>query len=74
MAETSGALRFILASFLYQDGIGTIVSFMTLYAVNAVGFRIAPASANLAVTAESFSTTLSNNRRELAVVGRPATS
>lgn len=34
-----GALRFIGASFLYQDAIGTIVSFMTLYAVNALGFR-----------------------------------
>ena len=34
-----GALRFILATFLYQDAIGTIVSFMTLYAVNAVGFK-----------------------------------
>jgi UMF1 family MFS transporter len=33
-----GALRFILASFLYQDAIGTIVGFMTLYAVNALGF------------------------------------
>jgi UMF1 family MFS transporter len=33
-----GALRFIFASFLYQDAIGTIVSFMTLYAVNALGF------------------------------------
>lgn len=34
-----GALRFICASFLYQDAIGTIVTFMTLYAVNAVGFK-----------------------------------
>jgi UMF1 family MFS transporter len=33
-----GALRFIGASFLYQDAIGTIVTFMTLYAVNALGF------------------------------------
>lgn len=33
-----GALRFILSTFLYQDAIGTIVTFMTLYAVNAVGF------------------------------------
>ena len=33
-----GALRFIIASFVYQDAIGTIVSFMTLYAVKAVGF------------------------------------
>jgi len=34
-----GALRFILTSFLYQDAVGTIVGFMTLYAVQAVGFR-----------------------------------
>lgn len=33
-----GTLRFIVASFLYQDAIGTIVGFMTLYAVKAVGF------------------------------------
>jgi MFS transporter, UMF1 family len=33
-----GTLRFILASFMYQDAIGTIVGFMTLYAVKAVGF------------------------------------
>ena len=33
-----GALRFILSSFVYQDAIGTIVGFMTLYAVKAVGF------------------------------------
>ena len=34
-----GTLRFILASFVYQDAIGTIVGFMTLYAVKAVGFK-----------------------------------
>jgi UMF1 family MFS transporter len=33
-----GALRFIIASFVYQDAVGTIVTFMTLYAVKAVGF------------------------------------
>jgi UMF1 family MFS transporter len=33
-----GAIPFILASFLYQDAIGTIVSFMALYAVKAMGF------------------------------------
>lgn len=33
-----GALSFILASFLYQDAIGTIVSFMAVYAVKAMGF------------------------------------
>jgi UMF1 family MFS transporter len=31
-------LTFILASFLYQDAIGTIVTFMALYAVKAMGF------------------------------------
>jgi MFS transporter, UMF1 family len=34
-----GALRFIITSLVYQDAIGTIVSFMTLYAVRAIGFR-----------------------------------
>jgi UMF1 family MFS transporter len=34
-----GVLRFILTSFVYQDAIGTIISFMTLYAVKAVGFQ-----------------------------------
>jgi UMF1 family MFS transporter len=34
-----GTLRFIIASFVYQDAIGTIVGFMTLYAVKAVGFQ-----------------------------------
>lgn len=34
-----GALRFILASFLYQDAIGTIVAYMALYAVKAMGFE-----------------------------------
>jgi UMF1 family MFS transporter len=33
-----GALPFIIASFLYQDAIGTIVSFMAVYAVKAMGF------------------------------------
>jgi UMF1 family MFS transporter len=33
-----GALSFIFASFLYQDAIGTIVSFMAVYAVKAMGF------------------------------------
>jgi UMF1 family MFS transporter len=33
-----GALRFIIASLLYQDARGTIISFMTLYAVKAIGF------------------------------------
>jgi UMF1 family MFS transporter len=33
-----GALTFIFASFLYQDAIGTIVSFMAIYAVKAMGF------------------------------------
>jgi len=34
-----GALRFLLASFLYQDAIGTIIGFMALYAVKAMGFE-----------------------------------
>lgn len=34
-----GALRFILASFLYQDAIGTIIANMALYAVMAMGFK-----------------------------------
>ena len=34
-----GALAFIIASFLYQDAIGTIVSFMAIYAVKAMGFK-----------------------------------
>jgi len=34
-----GVLRFILTSFLYQDAVGTIVAFMALYAVRAVGFE-----------------------------------
>ena len=33
-----GTLRFILTTFVYQDAVGTIVGFMTLYAVKAVGF------------------------------------
>ncbi|HEV7994374.1 MAG TPA: MFS transporter [Gemmatimonadaceae bacterium] len=33
-----GALPFIVSSFLYQDAIGTIVSFMAVYAVKAMGF------------------------------------
>ena len=37
--EHPGALRFIITSLVYQDAIGTIVSFMTLYAVRAVGFN-----------------------------------
>jgi len=34
-----GTLRFILASFVYQDAIGTIIGGMALYAVNAMGFE-----------------------------------
>jgi MFS transporter, UMF1 family len=33
-----GALRFIVTTFIYQDAVGTIIGFMTLYAVKAVGF------------------------------------
>jgi UMF1 family MFS transporter len=34
-----GTLAFIAASFLYQDAVGTIVSFMAIYAVKAMGFQ-----------------------------------
>jgi UMF1 family MFS transporter len=34
-----GTLRFILASFLYQDAMGTIIANMAIYAVMAMGFR-----------------------------------
>jgi len=34
-----GTLRFILASFVYQDAMGTIISYMALYAVVAMGFQ-----------------------------------
>ena len=34
----AGVMPFILASFLYQDAIGTIAVFMALYAVKAMGF------------------------------------
>lgn len=33
-----GARRFVIASLMYQDAIGTIVSFMAIYAVKAMGF------------------------------------
>ncbi len=33
-----GARRFVISSLLYQDAIGTIVSFMAVYAVKAMGF------------------------------------
>lgn len=34
-----GARRFLVASFLYQDAIGTIITSMALYAVMAMGFE-----------------------------------
>lgn len=34
-----GTLRFIIASFVYQDAMGTIISYMALYAVVAIGFK-----------------------------------
>ena len=34
-----GTMEFIIASFLYQDAVGTIVSFMAVYAVKAMGFE-----------------------------------
>ncbi len=33
-----GTLRFLMASFLYQDAMGTVISYMALYAVMAMGF------------------------------------
>src|SRR5258708_22744167 len=33
-----GALRFIITTVVYQDAIGTIITFMTVYAVKAIGF------------------------------------
>ncbi|HEX6574603.1 MAG TPA: MFS transporter [Gemmatimonadaceae bacterium] len=37
--QYTGARRFLIASFLYQDAIGTIIGFMALYAVKAMGFE-----------------------------------
>lgn len=34
-----GTLAFIASSFLYQDAIGTIISFMAVFAVKAMGFQ-----------------------------------
>lgn len=34
-----GSLRFLFASFVYQDAMGTIISFMAIYAVMAMGFK-----------------------------------
>ena len=34
-----GTLRFIVASLIYQDGIGTIVAVLGIYAIKAVGFE-----------------------------------
>lgn len=34
-----GTLRFLIASFVYQDAMGTIISYMALYAVVAMGFQ-----------------------------------
>jgi UMF1 family MFS transporter len=34
-----GVVRFILTTFLYNDAVGTIVGFMAIYAVRAVGFE-----------------------------------
>jgi len=42
-----GALRFIITTFIYQDAVGTIVGFMTLYAINAVGFKASETAALL---------------------------
>jgi MFS transporter, UMF1 family len=37
--EHPGTLRFIIASFIYQDAVGTIAAVLGLYAIKAVGFR-----------------------------------
>jgi UMF1 family MFS transporter len=34
-----GAVRFIVASLIYQDAVGTIISFMAIYAVTVMGFQ-----------------------------------
>lgn len=34
-----GSMRFLFASFVYQDAMGTIISFMAVYAVMAMDFR-----------------------------------
>ena len=34
-----GVMRFILTTFLYQDAVGTIIGFMAVYAVRAIGFE-----------------------------------
>jgi len=36
--EHPGTLRFIIASFIYQDAVGTIAAVLGLYAIKAVGF------------------------------------
>jgi len=33
-----GVVRFLLTTFLYQDAVGTIIGFMAVYAVRAIGF------------------------------------
>jgi UMF1 family MFS transporter len=33
-----GALRFIITTLVYQDAVGTIVTFMSIYAIKSVGF------------------------------------
>jgi MFS transporter, UMF1 family len=37
--EHPGTLRFIIASFIYQDAVGTIAAVLGLYAIKAVGFH-----------------------------------
>jgi UMF1 family MFS transporter len=46
-----GALRFIITTLIYQDAVGTIIAFMALYAIKAVGFEgSATASLFMALT------------------------
>ena len=40
MRKTPGALRFLLAFFLYNDGIVTVISFSSIYAVSTLNFTM----------------------------------
>ncbi len=41
LRRRAGALRFLLAFFLYNDGIVTVISFSSIYAVSTLGFSMA---------------------------------
>lgn len=40
MRKTPGALRFLLAFFLYNDGVVTVISFSSIYAVSTLAFSM----------------------------------